>query len=641
MVEPPLAQAPQSAPIAADHAVPPANVWERLKHHKVLQWTLAYAAAAYTLMHATQMAAESFDWPHLVVRIVALVLVLGLPIVVLLSWYHGHKAQHRFSTAELSLLTVLLIIAGSILWALTRSPAEPGRVSRATVPESTAPPSSTAQPEAGETVTPPRASVAVVPFANLTGEADKEYFSDGMAEEMINSLANVPGLKVPARTSSFAYKGRNIDIRRIAADLGCATILEGSVRSAGTRIRVTAQLVDAKTGYHIWSESYDRQFTDVFKVQDELAAAIVSALSGYFDTTVAAPTHAGPPTQDVLAYQLYLQSLAAASGTEESLRQTIALLDQALARDPRFARALARRASTRLSMHVFGYPLPHALEDAERDAAAALTIDPRSAEAQDVAGAISGSRGEWIDAERRYRASLATAPSDPDHHANYARYVLQQVGRLRQAESELREAYRLAPASRYVVMNYSSVTSLRGFDSEALSLLNLAGTLGIPPNVIPGPIIRANAAVRSGRCAEGMTAFTHTLSAPALAAGGVTAQQLVCEAMTDPSRRLTARSAVLTFLEKLKVASLTPSDTAVVLELLTSVGALDQAYELANQSWELGIANITALWTSELHAFRRDGRFQAFVTRLKLPEYWKQYGPPDECDLRGDTLVCR
>src|SRR5215469_10942007 len=121
MVEPPSAQAPLSAQIAAGHPVPPANVWERLKHHKVLQWTLAYAAAAYTLLHATQMVAESFDWPHVVVRIAALVLVLGVPIVVLLAWYHGHRAQHRFSTAELSLLTVLLIIAGSILWAMTRS----------------------------------------------------------------------------------------------------------------------------------------------------------------------------------------------------------------------------------------------------------------------------------------------------------------------------------------------------------------------------------------------------------------------------------------------------------------------------------------------------------------------------------------
>jgi hypothetical protein len=162
MVEPPSAQPPQSAPTAADHAVPQANVWERLKHHKVLQWTLAYAAASYTLLHATQMAAESFDWPHLIVRIAALVLVLGVPIVVLLAWYHGHKAQHRFSTAEVSLLTVLLIIAGSILWVMTRTSAN--RVAAAQ-----AAPSVAVEP-ADAAFTPPAHSVAVLPFTNLSGE---------------------------------------------------------------------------------------------------------------------------------------------------------------------------------------------------------------------------------------------------------------------------------------------------------------------------------------------------------------------------------------------------------------------------------------------------------------------------------------
>ena len=133
---------------------------------------------------------------------------------------------------------------------------------------------STSQPK-----TPtPRSSIAVLPFANLTREPEKEYFSEGLAEELIHLLARVPGLKVPARTSSFAYKGRNVDIRQIARDLEVGAVLEGSVRSAGERIRVTAQLVDAQTGYHIWSETYDRNFGDLFQLQDELAGAVVQAL---------------------------------------------------------------------------------------------------------------------------------------------------------------------------------------------------------------------------------------------------------------------------------------------------------------------------------------------------------------------------
>ena len=120
MVEPPSAQAPQSSPIATDQAAPPPNVWERLKRHKVLQWTLAYAAAAYTVLHATQMLVESFEWPHIIVRVVTLGLIVALPVVMLLAFYHGHKAQHRFSTAELSMLTVLLLIADTVMWGFTR-----------------------------------------------------------------------------------------------------------------------------------------------------------------------------------------------------------------------------------------------------------------------------------------------------------------------------------------------------------------------------------------------------------------------------------------------------------------------------------------------------------------------------------------
>jgi len=120
-----------------------------------------------------------------------------------------------------------------------------------------------------------RASIAVLPFASLSSDPEKDYFGDGIAEELIHLLARVPGLKVPARTSSFAYKGRNVDVRQIARELGVGMLLEGSVRSAGDSIRVTAQLINAESGYHIWSQTFDRRFADVFKLQDELAGAIV------------------------------------------------------------------------------------------------------------------------------------------------------------------------------------------------------------------------------------------------------------------------------------------------------------------------------------------------------------------------------
>ncbi len=149
-----------------------------------------------------------------------------------------------------------------------------------------------------------------MPFANLTGDPSKDYLGDGMAEELINVLVKVPGLTVPSRTSSFAYKGRNTDLRQIAKDLNVSTILEGSVRSAGETIRVTAQLIDAQTDRHLWSETYDRKSSDLFKLQDDLAHEIVTAFKTTMNADLPDISSQDPPTKDVEAYGLYLQGIA-------------------------------------------------------------------------------------------------------------------------------------------------------------------------------------------------------------------------------------------------------------------------------------------------------------------------------------------
>src|SRR6516164_5937303 len=192
---------------------------------------------------------------------------------------------------------------------------------------------------ATQATNPTRKSIAVLPFASLSSDPEKDYFGDGIAEELIHLLARVPGLKVPARTSSFAYKGRNIDVRQIARELGVGMLLEGSVRSAGDRIRVTAQLIEADTGFHVWSQSYDRRFADIFQLQDELAVAIVQALKISLGDRELRPLRDAPPTQDVEAYRLFLRAISLRGvGPNERL---IALLNECIARDPGFVRAHA------------------------------------------------------------------------------------------------------------------------------------------------------------------------------------------------------------------------------------------------------------------------------------------------------------
>jgi len=564
------------------------------------------------------MLVESFEWPHLIVRVVALGLVVALPVVVLLAWYHGHKAQHRFSTAELSILTVLLLIAGTVMWGFTRvrSPMEPAATAVA------------------------HASVAVVPFANLTGDASKDYFGDGMAEELIDALANVPGLKVPSRTSSFAYKGHDTDVRRIARDLGVAKILEGSVRIAGDDVRVTAELVDAQSGYHEWSHTYQQKFADIFKLQDELAKAIVEQLLGKIGATSADSGIKSPSTQNVDAYQLYLQARAIASiATQVNLHRSIELLDRALALDPTYVEAWVDRAGHLSGLVGIYGESPDELEQAERDARRAETLRPNSGQA--VLAFIHDQLGRWAEAEREYQVALATVDrASPRAHGYYSVHLL-ATGRLQAALPQANEAYRLAPADQVSIETAADINLALGRDAEALKFADLLSEFGDP--IGNAHRIYATVALRAHRAEEASARSVSSLSEAQRAAGGAEVVKLLVAASADPSKVPEARKALDGFASRLP-----PGDPApFLLVWYTQLGALDEVYAIANRALDEHPRNPWVhvppilMWLPEMRPFRRDARFQQLVERFKLIDFWKQYGPPDECDLHGDVLVCR
>ena len=261
-------------------------------------------------------------------------------------------------------------------------------------------------------VTGTGSSIAVMPFANLTGDPAKDYLGDGMAEELIDALARMPGIKVPPRSATFAYRGHNADLRRIAQDLGVATILEGDLRSVGERIRISTRLLDAQSGTTVWTQNYDRPFADLFKLQDDLAAETAQALRGQPGNTLPTAAAREPPTRDLEAYRLYLQARAVGRGSPETEAQAVTLINQALARDPNFARALAYRAFVPANMPALGYAEPkQALDAAQRDTQRALTLSPDLSDALAGIGSIHVTRGEWVAGELSYRAALASDPS--------------------------------------------------------------------------------------------------------------------------------------------------------------------------------------------------------------------------------------
>jgi TolB-like protein/DNA-binding winged helix-turn-helix (wHTH) protein len=489
------------------------------------------------------------------------------------------------------------------------------------------------------------ASVAVMPFANVTGDPAMDYFGDGLAEELIQSLARSPALKVPARTSSFAYKGRNIDIRQIGRDLGVTHVLEGSVvRADRNRIRVMAQLVDASTGFHVWSQTYDPDSGDLFKLQGELAIAIAQTLAPGMH---AASTIAGAPspTTNVEAYRLYLQANALVGATEGNLRQALSLYDQAIALDPGFARALSSRATTRMALLMFGLPVSGGVDAAEKDAKQALELDPNLAGGHRALAAVHTARARWVDAEAEYQVALATSPADPAILVNWATF-LAAVGRVKDSLSTAEKARELAPLALPTIVNRAAMYSLVGRDEEAVRDVKLATSMGAATQYGVIPVVLSNGALRAGHFEDAARYMMESLPASARAAGVEHALSLAYEASQNPAKRKDATTALHDLMSRVPMESLDRRRGTVFMIAFTLAGDLDGAYAAANHAADdyekigtVGV-NWAALWIPEMKPFRDDVRFQALVRRIKLLDYWKAEGPPDNCTLEREQVLC-
>src|SRR5688572_2743477 len=247
----PVASTPTPTPDPEPFVATLHRMWARLKAHKVVQWTLAYLAIAYTLLHGAEMLVGSLNWSHGLLRIFTLILILGIPVVITLAWYHGARGQQQVSGTEVMIIALLLALGGAFLWRDSTDHQEAAETAAVVTPA----PVAALQ---NVPVAPNDKSIAVLPFTDMSAEKNQEYMSDGLAEELLNLLSQVSDLKVIARTSSFAFKGQNIEIAEIAKRLNVAHVLEGSVRKSGNQLRITAQLVRASDSTHLWSQSYDR-----------------------------------------------------------------------------------------------------------------------------------------------------------------------------------------------------------------------------------------------------------------------------------------------------------------------------------------------------------------------------------------------
>jgi TolB-like protein/cytochrome c-type biogenesis protein CcmH/NrfG len=411
-----------------------------------------------------------------------------------------------FSPLKVGLALLGAAALGLALWTPFRP--EAPEVAR---PATVSPQSPAVQPPAADLA--PAKSVAVLPFTNLSDERSNEYFSDGISEELLNVLARVPGLRVAARTSSFYFKGKSVPVAEIARQLGVAYLVEGSVRQAGNRVRITVKLIKATDGFPVWSDAFDRELKNIFAVQDEIAELIAGSLK--LEIGVAA---SGRGEVNAQAYQLYLEGRQAWSRrTPAGLDRAEQCFDQALALEPKFARALLGRADVAL---IRGMERQDIVEYSQRQSAAvgrivsaieqALALEPDLAEAHASLGNIYWLSWRFEDAERALRRAITLDPNYATAHLWLGR-VLQADGRVDEALIELQRAVELDPLSSRALDNYSNCLLLAERLPEGLAAAERA--MALQPDNIQAQARRASALADLGRTDEAVTAARMLMAA--------------------------------------------------------------------------------------------------------------------------------
>ena len=346
------------------------------------------------------------------------------------------------------------------------NPDAPRRLSSRSVPaKAPVAPSSAAQEV-------PEKSIAVLAFVNMSNDPENEFFSDGIAEEIINALTKIKALRVAARTSSFAFKGKNEDIGEVGRKLKVNTVVEGSVRKAGNRLRVTAQLVNVANGYHLWSERYDRQLEDVFEIQDQIAENIVRALRvvlGEDEKRAIEKT----PTENVQAYEYYLRGRQAFHQFRRSgMQYARRMLDRAIEIDPNFVRAHAGIADCCSFLYMYWDASNANLEEAGVSSRRALELDSESAEAHTSRALALTLRQQYDEARREFESALRLNPMLYEAHYFYGRACFTE-GKLEEAVSHYRDAWRVRPEDYQAIYLSAEALVKLGRRDEALEASRL------------------------------------------------------------------------------------------------------------------------------------------------------------------------
>jgi serine/threonine-protein kinase len=582
--------------------------FERLKQRKIVQWALAYIAAAFALIQVLDIVAQRFGWPESLERLLILALAVGFFVTLVLVWYHGERGAQRVTGTELMILALLFAIGGVVLCHFADAPA----VLPAATPAIALPTASTAAI--------PDRSVAVLPLANDSGEKDQQYFSDGLSDDLINALMQFGNLKVIGRASAFQFRDSKESTAAIGLKLGVAYLVAGSVRKLGDTVRINAQLVKAADGSGVWSQSYDRPYTDLFKLQDEITHAVADALKakllGNGNATIQSDR---PPSGNLDAYNAFQQGrFYAARNNQPDLRTAGEHFREAIRIDPDYAAAYVNLSSTQSTLAAnYLSAADAALMYVQAQAAidTALRLNPASPQAHLVRAKLMANRDfDWRGAQAEQRSALELAPNDPLILSANAR-GLATLGQVGAAVGMAQQALKLDPLRAGAYQLLAFLMAANGRLDEARAAIDKA--VELQPSSDTYRVLQADVETWRGHFPAAL-AIAQSLS-PGLWSDVATATVL----QIGPDGAA-ADAALKNLIEKY-------ADTSAyqVAEIYALRRDPENMFKWLDRAWEFRDPGIIFLLNDAyLLRYRDDPRYAAFAQRVGLPATTDAKGLP-------------
>ena len=602
-----------------------------LRRRNVIRMAGLYLVGAWLVVQVAGTLLPMFGAPAGMVRSVVLLLAIGFVPALVFAWVfeltpEGIKRDAEVppeasiapQTARRMDRMIIAVLALALLYfAVDKFVLSPARQASASTVATAAP---APTPKSVAPAISPK-SIAVLAFTDLSPQHDQEYFSDGIAEEILNALAHVKDLKVAGRTSSFFYKGRNEDLRSIGRTLGVAHVLEGSVRKQGEKVRITAQLIRSEDGFHLWSESYDGDLKDVFQLQEQIARSVTDNLKAVLEGEQKqrlVPVATASPE----AYALYLQATAVFNRRDGAhFADAIADLQQALRLDPGYARAYSRLSALHvLANNYAGVDRPTAYAAARHEAQMAMKLDPTLAEPLSVLGVQAEFERDWVAARELHDRALAKDPGDVT--ANF------WLGLTRLNAGYLRDGLAAVDRSLEIDPLLPNALGWRAFfyldageRDKARRMAQQAQGQGLRwGDTVLGLLAHAEGRDPVPDLQHGLPALTAELPA---GAADILAQGFY----GDAARRERARALLDSY-----VAGAPRSIPTVVPWFFLMTGDPARALEIAQDPRTTNDTLFLAtLWSSHGAAARRLPQFPGFARKLGMAAVWDKYGAPDEC----------